>query len=382
MTKLKNAPFFEDLRKRKSNFVERDPEILISFNGGARVDIRGYSKKKYRVEFWIDKKLEYFSEIGCGYFSSPNKKYFLPWKVKVYEGKTLVKEKNVELKGSKVHVFLDSSSLGDTLAWMPQIERFRKLTGCKVCLTTFFNELFEKQYPEIEWNYPGTALKGIEYTYYIGYHIGEDRFDKTPKDPREIPLARVPCEVLGIPYEETRPAMKSGFKRLIKEKYVCLATMSTAGAKLWHRENGWEDVVEHLTSKGYKVVVMHKEETSLKGVIDMTGDRPLEERMALLEHCDLFVGLGSGLSWLAWAMKRPVVLISGFSDAFAEFQLDCERVINKDVCNSCWNDTSVRFDKGDWNWCPRLKDTERQFECTKKISAIRVIAAIEKAISS
>lgn len=378
----KNAPFFEGLVKRKENYIEKDPEIVISFNGGARVDIRGYSRKKYRVEFWAEKKLEYSAEIGSGYFSSPSKKYFVPWTVKVYEGKRLVKEKSVNLKESKVHIFLDSSSLGDTLAWMPQIERFRKLTGSKVCLTTFFNDLFVSNYPEIEWNYPGTALKGIEYTYFIGYHTGDNRFEKTPKDPREIPLGQVPCEILGIPYIETRPVMKTGFERMIPEKYVCLATMSTAGAKLWHREHGWEDVVEHLNSRGYKVVVMHKEETSLKDVIDMTGDLPLENRMALLEHCEMFIGLGSGLSWLAWAMKKPVVLISGFSEAFAEFQLDCERVINLDVCHGCWNDTSTSFDKGDWNWCPRQKGTERQFECTKKISAIRVINAIEKSINN
>ncbi|MEJ0003708.1 MAG: hypothetical protein WDN30_09295 [Pararobbsia sp.] len=36
------------------------------------------------------------------------------------------------------------------------------------------------------------------------------------------------------------------------------------------------------------------------------------ERARWLKHAAFFVGLSSGLSWLAWAAGTPVVLISGF----------------------------------------------------------------------
>jgi autotransporter strand-loop-strand O-heptosyltransferase len=39
----------------------------------------------------------------------------------------------------------------------------------------------------------------------------------------------------------------------------------------------------------------------------------------LLRHASFFIGLGSGLSWLAWASGIPVVLISGFSLPNSEF---------------------------------------------------------------
>ena len=55
------------------------------------------------------------------------------------------------------------------------------------------------------------------------------------------------------------------------------------------------------------------------GVEDETGDRPLLERARWLKHAEFFVGLSSGLSWLAWAMDVPVVLISGFTAATNEF---------------------------------------------------------------
>ena len=67
-------------------------------------------------------------------------------------------------------------------------------------------------------------------------------------------------------------------------------------------------------------------------------------------------------------------MISGFSSEWTEFTTNVKRVINKDVCNSCFN--NYKLDAGDWNWCPAHKDTPRQFECTRKISPESVIESI------
>ena len=56
-------------------------------------------------------------------------------------------------------------------------------------------------------------------------------------------------------------------------------------------------------------------------------------------------------------------MISGFSHPTTEFETPY-RVINYHACNSCWNDPHHRFDHKDFLWCPRHKDTPRQFECT------------------
>jgi autotransporter strand-loop-strand O-heptosyltransferase len=110
---------------------------------------------------------------------------------------------------------------------------------------------------------------------------------------------------------------------------------------------------------------------------DMTGDRPLAERALWLRHADLFVGLSSGLSWLAWAVGTPVVMISGFTHPINEFATPY-RVINWNVCNSCWNDPRLRFDHHDFMWCPRHKGTPQEFECSRLISASQVKATIER----
>ena len=113
------------------------------------------------------------------------------------------------------------------------------------------------------------------------------------------------------------------------------------------------------------------------GAEDQTGDRPLLERARWLKHADFFIGLSSGLSWLAWAMEAPVVLVSGFTHPTTEFDTPY-RVINYHTCNSCWNDVRVRFDHQDFLWCPRHKDTPRQFECTRLITVSAVKAVIHK----
>ena len=51
-------------------------------------------------------------------------------------------------------------------------------------------------------------------------------------------------------------------------------------------------------------------------------------------------------------------------------------MINYHACNSCWNDPRHRFDHKDFLWCPRHKDTPRQFECTRLITVDHVKATI------
>jgi len=57
-------------------------------------------------------------------------------------------------------------------------------------------------------------------------------------------------------------------------------------------------VVDYLNSKGYKVVVISKEESELNGIIDKTNLN-LTETMRILKHATFFMGLSSGLAWLA-----------------------------------------------------------------------------------
>ena len=96
-----------------------------------------------------------------------------------------------------------------------------------------------------------------------------------------------------------------------------------------------------------------------------------------IRDADLFIGVGSGLSWLSWSLGTPTIMISGFSYPYTEMQ-DCERIYPNDIsiCRGCFN--RKWLDPGDWDWCPDQKGTPRQFECTKSIEPFQVIASIKK----
>ena len=91
-------------------------------------------------------------------------------------------------------------------------------------------------------------------------------------------------------------------------------------------------------------------------------------------HADFFIGLGSGLSWLAWALRKPVVLISGFSLPYCEFHTPY-RIINTHVCHGCFNDTKISFDPHAMFWCPR-QDDKTKMACSTSITSIQVIHSI------
>jgi hypothetical protein len=145
----------------------------------------------------------------------------------------------------------------------------------------------------------------------------------------------------------------------------------------------FQDLIKkQITGLGYKVVVIQKQGTSLENIIDKTGDHNIITRAIDIYHADFLIGIGSGLSWLSWALHKPTIMISGFSKPECEFSTKNYRIINTNVCNGCFNDTEHLFDRGDWDWCPRLKDTPRRFECSKSITPDMVFTKIQNLISN
>ena len=190
----------------------------------------------------------------------------------------------------------------------------------------------------------------------------------------------------GVTAADEPPRFNLSAPRKIKEPYVCIAAQSSSQAKYWNNPYGWFTVVKFLKDHGYRVLCIDKAPIHgcglnfnhiPYGAEDFTGDRPLQERVDLIKDADFFVGLSSGLSWLAWGCHVPVVMISGFTHPTNEFATPY-RVINYHTCHSCWNDMRIDFDHYDFLWCPRHKGTDRHFECTRLISAEQVITTIKK----
>lgn len=386
---------YENTPIRRITSKNEKNDIRYNFVGSPFVEIVGPLKNEYKVEF-IDEKsgnIVHTSKISSNMWTKCSVKYCCDWKIIVTpddpsEETTIIK---FNPAGQRVYISLDSKSLGDTLAWFPMVEEFRKKWNCKVICSTFRNEFFKTTYPEIEFVNPGSSVDNIYAMFNIGWYYFENGtmdLSKTPNDFRMIPLQQTASDVLGLDYREVVPKLdKSNVTRQIEGKYVCIAPHASALAKYWNRPGGWQNVVDRLIEKGYKVVYISQEPMdgawhdsklggTLQNVIDKSGDLPFSDRFADLCYADYFIGVGSGLSWLAWASGVRTMLISGFSKPFTEFETNCDRIFNESVCNGCFN--THKLDAGDWRWCPEHKDSERQFECTKTITEHQIYEVLER----
>jgi autotransporter strand-loop-strand O-heptosyltransferase len=256
---------------------------------------------------------------------------------------------------------------------MPYIEEFRKKHNCKLVASTFWNKFFQSQYPEIEFVEPGSTVHNLYGLYKIGWFYDKDN---EPKIPNVVALQKTATNILGLEFKEIKPNIDfTPLERSYEEKYITIATNSTAGCKFWTKE-GWQELINYLHNKGYKIINVSKEDNPFDNVTKLQ-DTSIENTMNVIHHSELFIGLSSGLSWLAWALGKHVVMISNFTEPNHEFISNCTRIYNHSVCNSCWNDPDFVFDKGDWDWCPKHKGTDRQFECHTSIKSEQVINQIK-----
>ncbi len=362
--------------------------IRYDFNDGARVLL---PEGRWRVALLDDDSgnVLFRCETGAGWVTSA-KKYFVRFRIQVWRGNetTPLLDETLSLKNRDVLISFPTGTLGDLLGWFHYAERFRQLHGCRLECTMAPNiiALLENQYPDIRFSPPDAVRNSAPYaTYRVGLFFGGNDTHQ-PVDFRQVGFHRTAGYILGTDPREEAPRLDLSAPRTIAEPYVCIAVQSTCQAKFWNNGHGWAEVVTHLKSLGYRVLCIDREATTGHGFVwnhiprgaeDFTGALPLQARVDLLRHASFFIGLASGLSWLAWAAKIPVVLISGFSLPNAEFYTPW-RVFSSHGCSGCWDSTHENFDHKDFFWCPRHKGTERQFECTRLITGKQVSGVIDR----
>ena len=362
--------------KEIENLLDNLPKnkVEVSFDLGPKVEVLGHHKNKYFVEF-IDgntNEVIHSDTISNNMWTKCSKSYHIPWVIKV-NGKII---HVFSLKDKTVKISLESKSIGDTLAWSPQIIEFAKHYKCKVILSTFHNDWFEslEEYKDITFIKPGEDC-----SYYASFQIGWFRdenngwknFNDHPTQVNTIPLIQAATDILRIPYKELHYGINfTPKKRPIKGKYICIGPRSTSGLKEWPYEH-WKNLAKKLHSKGYKIVNLSREGFKGVNIIDKKNLK-WEDTLNHLYHADLFIGLGSGLSWLNWVLDKHTVMINNFIPYGYEFTNHLTKIENNSVCNNCWVSKTHVFDSGDWDWCPEHQNTKLQHICQKSISTEQV----------
>ena len=374
-----SSPINIDFRDRYIRSFGDEPipkvDIIWYHIDGFQMELRTEDKGNFFVQiFDRHDKIIYETYLCNGMFCKLYPKYYNGIKYKIFKDDILVKEETISFKGKRVFITFDSSSVGDTIAWVPYCEEFRKQNECEVVVSTFMNYMFKGTYPNLEFVQPGSVVPNIFAMFSVGWFYNQQR---EPEYPSSIPLQKAATNILGLDYKEIQTKIHFEPKeRPYQEKYICVATNSTAGCKFWNNPNGWKELVSYLKNKGYTIVNISKDGDRVDGVLTLVDDS-MVNTMNVIHHSEFVIGLSSGLSWLSWGMGKHVVMISNFTEADHEFTINSTRITNTNVCHGCWNNPLFKFDKGDWYWCPEHKGTERQFECHKSITSEMVINQIQ-----
>jgi autotransporter strand-loop-strand O-heptosyltransferase len=337
-------------------------QILIDFIKGAKCEIKGETSTEYQVKFFNHEtdKLIHEATISNNMWTSPNYKSFILWRVEVWENSKKIHEHIFNANNKNIFINFDSKSIGDTLAWFPYVEEFRQKHNCKIICSTFHNNWFESKYPEIKFIQPGNSANDLYASYSIGWYYNNYNYNSSihPNDFKSQPLQKTVTDILGLKFKESIPKIKDLQLSSIKEKYVTISIQSTCQAKYWNHPTGWEQIVKYIQNKGYKVAIVDQHRTF--GIANFMNTSPqadyhfheksLDEVMSIIKGASFHIGIGSGLSWVAWALKIPTILISSFSKPYCEFQSNTVRIY-KDTLSSGYFNTH-KMDASDWNWYP------------------------------
>jgi autotransporter strand-loop-strand O-heptosyltransferase len=372
-------------------------DVLISYNfiSGALVKLESLTPDAEYTIIFDDAdtgETYYATTINGNSWCKCNVQYFVNWNITILKNSELFWQYRLNLENKNVVIEVDSGSLGDNLGWFPYMEEFRKKHNCIVYAgsygSVYSDNFFKKEYyPNLHITDSGAVQENaaIFAKYKLGVYYNKTNTGFNPDYHRDhflgIPHQQIATDILGLPFQEIKPLIDES-PRPEPKKQVCISMFSTAQAKFWNNRTGWQEVVDWLNKQGYVVKLLGKEKDGFmgnhipKGVVRVESTGNIDLAIEELRNSAAFIGIGSGLSWLAWATNTPMILISGFSNPITEMQSNCKRIkAPRNTCTGCYS--RHIFDRGDWLWCPDHKNTERHFECSKKITSRMVIVRLQ-----
>ena len=194
---LYNYLLTQEPRKKSKNSTKVN--IKQFFINEPFLEITGESNSEYDIKFFDEFDIcHYHNRIKTNHWVKLNRQYFTKWNTKVLEDGVLIYDETLNYEGKRVFINFDSSSLGDTISWMPYALEFKNTHKCEVVVSTYWNHLFREVYPELEFVEPGSVVYNIFGQYNIGWYYD---IKKEPITPNTIPLQQAATNILGLPYK-------------------------------------------------------------------------------------------------------------------------------------------------------------------------------------
>ena len=288
------------------------------FNDGCRVTVPEQGKRwRIRLLDLDTGNILFQTELLAGRVNS-SKRYFIRFRVEIWADDEPILNHDFDAKDREVLIQFPVGTIGDTLGWFPYAVKFQKIHQCRLtcAMAERLIPLFRDAYPEST----SSPMRRSKHPSAITRPTASacSSTTRTVFTTDRLP----PCR--AAPHRGLHPRCRSdgGAPQIalpddtppIAEPYVCIAVQSTTQCKYWNNPAGWLEIVRFLKDAGYRVVCIDQKPVHGAGLVwnhiphgaeDETGDRPLAERARWLRHAEFFVGLSSGLSWLAWAAGAP-----------------------------------------------------------------------------
>ena len=276
------------------------------------------------------------------------------------------------LEGKEILMHFDSFCLGDTICFSSFIDPFLEYhKPKKVLISTFFPFLFQSTDPRYEF------INANQKKEIIVDKLLDVGYDKNSLEDTLGGMLSATKRTMWLPQNTKQgkcPVIQ--YKRIVNKNKISIAPESLKKIAQWNYDGnlGWQVVVDSLVNFGYEVSNVSYENTmNLKNVKGFHGNNDIRISLFEILESRIFVGLSSGLAWLAWAYGIPVVMISSFTKSHNEFE--CFRVVNPNSCTGCFNTfQNIK------STCPLFLGTERENECHKTITPKMVIDKINEAI--
>jgi hypothetical protein len=279
------------------------------------------------------------------------------------------------LAGLEVLLHLDSFCLGDTLCFASYLPDFKHYyQPSKLWVTTFWPELFgiSDEFDVLDAVSPDTLV--CDKLVSCGYRK-EDLLHTTRG------MFYAARASMGLPEALPGAAVRRPLTRPVaavrQTNKIVLAPESTKSIARWDYQGGWgwQAVVDALVARGFEVHnISYETDLGLRNVIPHHGHDDIAVVRQHIAEARLFLGLSSGLAWLAWAYHTPVVMVAGFTKFFNEFP--CYRVWNPHACNGCFNVfPDIKSP------CPLFDNTDRKHECHRTITPDMVLAQVDRALA-
>jgi autotransporter strand-loop-strand O-heptosyltransferase len=348
--------------------------INYDFCNGLHLKLDGYGDASDRFDVNLydtsNRLSSLYKSIGYNELLSVDKTYYIPWRIVISQGPSVLFDYTLSLQDKKV-VIASSLGLGDTLAWIPYVDVFQKVHKCAVTFWSNYSDLLKSGYPNIQFT-SDSHCDNVYAMYQLGCNdtIGGKL---SPEIWYKQNLQDVAKTILGLTgYGELKPSIV--LEDNLQDdlfKVVCIATEATFDCKQWNYPHGWEHLAFWLKQQGYTVVNLSVDSKKIAGIVSIGKNASLLDIALYIKHCKFFIGLSSGLSWLAWAFGKNMAVIYGATESWHEFKDKIAICPPEGVCHGCIH--AGQIDRSKPDWCPMGKS----FECTKSINPQQVIDAIK-----